>query len=127
MIFFLFFVVVKFVVLAAMDLKILIRDLESIRTVDTSRLNNDRDDQVKFLSEQLNIIFTRAHLDGIKTIFNAMKSSVSVSLREFIDKIEKSLIMKLTEHDHIIIESYIQDHLTLLVGKIIRRLLIIVC
>jgi hypothetical protein len=127
MIFFLFFVVVKFVVLAAMDLKILIRDLESIRTIDTSRLNNDRDDQVKFLSEQLNIIFTRAHLDGIKTIFNAMKSSVSVSLREFIDKIEKSLIMKLTEHDHIIIESYIQDHLTLLVGKIIRRLLIIVC
>jgi hypothetical protein len=126
MIFFFFFVV-KFVVLAAMDLKILIRDLESIRTVDTSRLNNDRDDQVKFLSEQLNIIFTRAHLDGIKTIFNAMKSSVSVSLREFIDKIEKSLIMKLTEHDHIIIESYIQDHLTLLVGKIIRRLLIIVC
>jgi hypothetical protein len=45
-----------------------------------------------------------------------MKSPVSVSLREFIDKIEKSLATKLTEHDHIIVESYIQDHLTSLVG-----------
>lgn len=111
------FLFLKIVFLAATDLKILIHDLESIRTIDISKLNNNRDDQVKFLSEQLNIIFTRAHLDGIKTTLNAMKSPISISLREFIDKIEKSLITKLTEYDHIIIESYIQDHLTSLVGK----------
>lgn len=111
------FLFLKIVFLAATDLKMLIHDLESIRTIDINKLNNNRDDQVKFLSEQLNIIFTRAHLDGIKTTLNAMKSPISISLREFIDKIEKSLITKLTEYDHIIIESYIQDHLTSLVGK----------
>ncbi len=112
----LFFFEKRIVILAATDLKVLIHDLENIRTIDTSKLNNNRDDQVKFLSEQLNIIFTRAHLDGIKTTLNSMKSSVSVSLREFIDKIEKSLATKLTEHDHIIVESFIQDHLASLVG-----------
>ncbi len=95
----------------------LIRDLETIRNIDSSKVNNDRDDQVKFLSEQLNIIFTRAHLDGIKTALDTMKSSVSVSLREFIDKIENSLKIKLTEHDKIFIESYIHDYLTSLVSE----------
>ncbi len=103
--------------LAASDLTILIRDLETIGNMDAGKMSNDRDDQVKFLSEQLNVIFTRAHLDGIKTVFNAMTSSVSVSLREFIDKIENSLKMKLTEKDNIIIESYIHDHLTSLVSQ----------
>lgn len=95
----------------------LIRDLETIRNIDSSKVDNDRDDQVKFLSEQLNIIFTRAHLDGIKTALDTMKSSVSVSLREFIDKIENSLKIKLTEHDNIFIESYIHDYLTSLVSE----------
>lgn len=103
--------------LAASDLTILIRDLETIGNMDAGKMSNNRDDQVKFLSEQLNFIFTRAHLDGIKTVFNAMTSSVSVSLREFIDKIENSLKMKLTEKDNIIIESYIHDHLTSLVSE----------
>jgi hypothetical protein len=85
--------------------------------MDAGKMSNNRDDQVKFLSEQLNFIFTRAHLDGIKTVFNAMTSSISVSLREFIDKIENSLKMKLTEKDNIIIESYIHDHLTSLVSE----------
>jgi len=95
----------------------LIDDLETIQNIDRSKARNDRDEQVKFLSKQLNIIFTRAHLDGIKTALNTMTSSVSISLREFIDKIENSLKMKLTEHDHILIESYIHDHLTSLVSK----------
>jgi hypothetical protein len=95
----------------------LIDDLETIQNIDGSKARNNRDDQVKFLSEQLNIIFTRAHLDGIKTALNTMTSSVSISLREFIDKIENSLKMKLTEHDHILIESYIHDHLTSLVSE----------
>ena len=95
----------------------LIHDLETIQNMDTSKVSNDRDDQVKFLSEQLNIIFTRAHLDGIKTTLHTMKSSISGSLREFIDKIENSLKIKLTEHDNIIIESYIHDHLTSLVSE----------
>ncbi len=103
--------------LAASDLTILIRDLETIGNMDAGKMSNNRDDQVKFLSEQLNFIFTRAHLDGIKTVFNAMTSSISVSLREFIDKIENSLKMKLTEKDNIIIESYIHDHLTSLVSE----------
>jgi hypothetical protein len=96
---------------------VLICDLETIRNIDSSKVGNDRDDQVKFLFEQLNIIFTCAHLDGIKTALDAMKSSVSVSLREFIDKIENSLKIKLTEHDNIFIESYIHDHLTSLVSE----------
>jgi hypothetical protein len=105
------------VFLATSDLTTLIHDLETIRNIDTNKVNNNRDDQIKFLSDQLNIIFTRAHLDGIKTVFHTMKSSVSISLREFIDKIENSLKIKLTEHDNIIIESYIHDRLTSLVSE----------
>ena len=93
------------------------RDLEIIRNVDSRQVTNDRDTQVKFLSEELNHIFTYGHLDGIKTVFNAMKSSIGNSLRNFIDKIENSLTIKLTEHDSILIESYIHDHLTFLVSK----------
>jgi hypothetical protein len=104
------------IVLAVSNLTTLIHGLEAIQSIDTTKMSNDRDEQVKFVSEQLNIIFTRAHLDGIKTVLHAMKSPISSSLREFIDKIENSLKMKLTEHDHIIIESYIHDHLTSLVS-----------
>jgi hypothetical protein len=96
----------------------LIHDLETVRNIDVSQVNNDRDEQVKFLSEQLNMIFTRAHLDGIKTVLQAMKSPPSVKLREFINKIEYSFKVKLTEYENIIIESYIQDHLTFLVRTI---------
>jgi len=95
----------------------LINDLKTIRNIDISKLSKDHDDQVKFLSEQLNIIFTRAHFDGIKTVLQSMKSSISLTLTEFIDKIENSLKFKLTNHENLIIESYIQDHLTLLVNK----------
>lgn len=95
----------------------LISDLETIRNIDTNKVGNNRDDQVKFLSEQLNIIFTRAHLDGIKDTFNAMQSSVSVSSREFINKIENNLKPKLTDNDHIFIESNIHDYLTSLVSE----------
>ncbi len=103
--------------LATSDLTTLINDLKTIRTIDTSKLSKDHDDQVKFLSEQLNIIFTRAHFDGIKTVLQAMKSSISLTLTEFINKIENSLKFKLTDHENILIESYIQDHLTSLVNK----------
>jgi hypothetical protein len=99
-----------------LEKKRMIQEKKNIN-IDTNKVYNNRDDQVKFLSEQLNIIFTRAHLDGIKTVLNAMKSSVSVSLREFVDKIENSLKLKLTEHDNILIESYIHDYLTSLVSE----------
>jgi hypothetical protein len=103
--------------LATSDLTTLINDLKTIRNIDTSKLSKDHDDQVKFLSEQLNIIFIRAHFDGIKTVLQSMKSSISLTLTEFIDKIENSLKFKLTNHENLIIESYIQDHLTLLVNQ----------
>ena len=79
-------------------------------------MSNDRDEQVKIVSEHMNNIFTWAHLDGIKTALHTMKSSISGSLREYIDKIETSLKTKLTEPDRIIIESCIHDHLTSLVS-----------
>ncbi|CAF1322126.1 unnamed protein product [Adineta steineri] len=108
---------------ATSDLTILINDLQTIQNIDTSQVNNkDHDDQVKFLSEQLNTIFTRAHFDGIKTTFHSMKSSVSDALQEFIDKTEISLKTKLTEHDNITIESYIQDRLTLLNNNELKRI-----
>jgi len=94
----------------------LIKDLATIRTVDISRLPNDRDEQVKYISEQLNIIFTRAHLDGVKTCFDAMKSPISVSLREFINQVETSIQMKFTERDSIFIETFINDYLSSLVN-----------
>ena len=102
--------------LAALDLTRLIHDLATVQNIDTSKISNDRDNQVKFLSEQLTDIFTHAHLDGIKTILDAMKSPIGSSLREFIGIIGDSLNMKLTEHDHIVIESSIDDHLVLLVN-----------
>lgn len=95
----------------------LLKDLKSIQPIDTNKLNGDHDEQMKVLLEQLNIIFTRAHLDGIKTMFNAMKSPISISLKEFIDIIENSLQRKLVESDQIMIESYILDHLRLLVSE----------
>ncbi|CAF0850652.1 unnamed protein product [Rotaria sordida] len=103
--------------LSASDLTMLIHDFETIQNIDTTKVGNDRDGQVNFISEQLNIIFIRAHLDGIKTIFHAMKSSIGVSLKDFIDKIEASLTTKLTEHDSIIIESYIHDYLSSLTNN----------
>ncbi|CAF3429043.1 unnamed protein product [Rotaria sp. Silwood1] len=103
--------------LAASDLTMLIHDLETIQNIDASTVSHDHDDQVNFISGQLNIIFTRAHLNGIKTIFHAMKTSIGVSLKDFIDKIETSLTTKLTEHDSIIVESYIHDHLTSLTNN----------
>ncbi|CAF0878189.1 unnamed protein product [Rotaria sordida] len=103
--------------LSASDLTMLIHDFETIQNIDTTKVGNDRDGQVNFISEQLNIIFIRAHLDGIKTIFHAMKSSIGVSLKDFIDKIESSLTTKLTEHDSIIIESYIHDYLSSLTNN----------
>jgi hypothetical protein len=102
--------------LAASDLTTLIHELKTIQNMDTNKMSNDRDEQVKILSEQLNNIFTWAHLDGIKTTLHTMKSSISGSLREYINKIETSLKIKLTEHDHIIIESCIHDHLISLVS-----------
>lgn len=102
--------------LAASNLTMLINDLETIRTIDINKIGHNRDDQVKFISEQLNLIFTRAHLDGIKTAFNSMNSPISISLREFIDKIENSLKLKLNEYDQVFIESYIHDQLTSLVS-----------
>ncbi|CAF3986630.1 unnamed protein product [Rotaria sordida] len=103
--------------LSASDLTMLIHDFETIQNIDTTKVGNDRDGLVNFISEQLNIIFIRAHLDGIKTIFHAMKSSIGVSLKDFIDKIESSLTTKLTEHDSIIIESYIHDYLSSLTNN----------
>lgn len=97
----------------------LINDLETIRNIDRNKLNNNRDDQVNFFVEQLNDIFTRTHLDGIKTAFDTMTSSASISIKEFINKIETSLKIKLTEDEQIIIESYIHDHLNLLVRKLL--------
>lgn len=93
----------------------LLHDLETIRNIDMNKIGNNRDEQVKFVYDQLTRIFTRAHLDGIKTMFDTMKSSISISLREYIDKIENSLEMKLNEYDRIFIESFIHDQLTLLV------------
>ena len=106
-----------FVSLAATDLTMLLNDLKTIRPMDTSKLNDDHDGQMRVLLEQLNIIFTRAHLDGIKAMFNVMKSPISIALKEFIDIIENSLKTKLVEPDQIMIESYILDHLRLLVSE----------
>jgi hypothetical protein len=78
------------IVLAVSNLTTLMHDLEAIQSIDTTKMSNDRDEQVKFVSEQLNIIFTRAHLDGIKTVLHAMKSPISSSLREFIELWESS-------------------------------------
>ncbi|CAF2608538.1 unnamed protein product [Rotaria sp. Silwood2] len=103
--------------LPASELTMLIHNLETIQNIDASKVSNDYDDQVNFISEQLNIIFTRAHLNGIKTVFHTMKTSIGVSLKDFIDKIETSLTTKLTEHDSIIIESYIHDYLTSLTNN----------
>lgn len=93
--------------------------------LDANNVSNNRDDQIKLITEQLNSIFNRAHLDGIKAMFQMLKSSVSIMLKNSIDKIEKSLTNKLTERDSIIIESYIHDHLTSLVctktAKVIDR------
>ena len=90
--------------------------------MDASKLTDEYDDRMKFLLEQLNMIFTRTHLDGMKTVFNTMKSPISISLREFIDKIENSLQTKLTESDQIIIESYILDHMNFLVSENISNI-----
>ncbi|CAF2849900.1 unnamed protein product [Rotaria sp. Silwood2] len=103
--------------LPASELTMLIHNLETIQNIDASKISNNYDDQVNFISEQLNIIFTRAHLNGIKTVFHTMKTSIGVSLKDFIDKIETSLTTKLTEHDSIIIESYIHDYLTSLTNN----------
>ena len=108
--------------LPAVDLTMLINDLKSIRPMDASKLTDEYDDRMKFLLEQLNMIFTRTHLDGMKTVFNTMKSPISISLREFIDKIENSLQTKLTESDQIIIESYILDHMNFLVSENISNI-----
>jgi ethanolamine transporter EutH len=99
---------------AAPDVAALISDLQAVHQL---KAMNDREDQVKVLFEQLTSIFTRAHLDGIKTVLQAMASSISGDLRESIDRIEASLRVKLTESEQIIIESYIHDHLISLVGS----------
>ncbi|CAM4912460.1 unnamed protein product [Rotaria socialis] len=97
---------------AASDVTMLTRDLKLILNIDGDTINHDRDKQIKFITEQLNIIFQRAHLDGIRAVFDALKSSMGVSLNDFIDRMENSLTTKLTEHDSIFIESYIHDYFT---------------
>ncbi|CAF5040025.1 unnamed protein product, partial [Rotaria magnacalcarata] len=89
----------------------LTRDLKSILNIDGDTINHDRDKQIKFITEQLNITFQRAHLDGIKAVFDALKSSMGVSLNDSIARMENSLTTKLTEHESIFIESYIHDYL----------------
>ncbi|CAM4763528.1 unnamed protein product [Rotaria magnacalcarata] len=96
---------------AASDLTMLTRDLKSILNIDGDTINHDRDKQIKFITEQLNITFQRAHLDGIKAVFDALKSSMGVSLNDSIARMENSLTTKLTEHESIFIESYIHDYL----------------
>ncbi|CAF5219895.1 unnamed protein product, partial [Rotaria magnacalcarata] len=95
----------------ASDLTMLTRDLKSILNIDGDTINHDRDKQIKFITEQLNITFQRAHLDGIKAVFDALKSSMGVSLNDSIARMENSLTTKLTEHESIFIESYIHDYL----------------
>ncbi|UJR27918.1 hypothetical protein I4U23_009178 [Adineta vaga] len=90
----------------------LINDLQTVRNLDRNQLNKTHDEQLKYLSDQLNMIFTRAHFDGIKTTFHSMNSHISQELTKFIDQIERSLAIKLTEHETILIESYIHDHLS---------------
>lgn len=97
----------------------LTRTLRTTQNVDDNKVNTDRENQIKFISEQLNMIFTRGHLDGIKAVFHAMESPVGAVFFTYIEKIEHSLRATLTENDYVIIESYIHDSLSLLVSKII--------
>ena len=116
--------------LAASDLAVLIDDLRQMRTTDTRPIGGDRDDQVAFVSEQLNGVFQRAHLDGVRTLLEAMPSSVSRTLREFIERIDKSVAQKLTDNEQLLVESYAQDHLTFVVRVHVdrcRRTVFFVC
>lgn len=108
-----------FAFLAVSDLSMLTRTLRTTQNIDDNKVNTDRENQIKFISEQLNMIFTRGHLDGIKAVFHAMESPVGAVFFTYIEKIEHSLRATLTENDYVIIESYIHDSLSLLVSKII--------
>lgn len=88
-----------------------------LQAVHRFKASDDREDQLQALSEQLTTIFTRAHLDGIKAVLQAMTSPTSGSLRQSIERIECSLRVKLNGSEQIIIESYIHDHLISLVGN----------
>ena len=107
--------------LAASDLAVLIGDLRQVRTTDTRPVADDRDDQVAFVSEQLNTVFQRAHLDGVRTLLEAMPSSVSAKLREFLGRIDKSVAKKLTDDEQLLVESYAIDHLTFVVRAQVER------
>ena len=92
----------------------LISDLHAIHRFKT---NEAREDQVQVLSEQLTTIFTRAHLDGIKAVLQAMASPLSENLRGFIERIEASLQVKLNGAEQLIVESYVHEHLISLVRR----------
>lgn len=121
---FLLISVTSYFFLAAPDLTTLVHDLGTILDVNMNKDDQDRDAHVKFVSDQLNTIFTRAHLDGIKAVLDTMKSPLSIALRAFIDRIENSLRMKLSDHDSIIIESYIHDCVASLVLIVIFHLIV---
>ena len=113
--------------LAIPDLNTLINDLQAVRNIGRAQINKNHDDQVKYLIEQLEIIFTRAHFDGINTVFHSMNSSIGRELSKFIDLIERSSNVQLTDSEKIIIESYIENHLASLVKRRFYRSSIYFC
>ncbi|CAF1305963.1 unnamed protein product, partial [Didymodactylos carnosus] len=66
-----------------------------------------RDNYLEFLTEHINIIFKKYHLDGVKKLFESMKSDIGKKLLTYLDKIEQSLKVKLTDNDLICMEQQI--------------------
>ena len=82
-----------------------------------SLITTNRDNATTYLSEHLTLVLTRAHLNGIKTVFKTIASPLSSRLLEFIERVEFGLEKKFTDQENLIVESYITDHLNPLVSR----------
>jgi hypothetical protein len=102
------------------------RYLTSVFLVDSDRLqllrhlcsineSTDRNAQTECLHERLTHVFTRRHLDGLKIVLQAMGSPAGKTLLDYLHRIEQSRQRRLTDREQLIVESFIDDHLSLLV------------